>query len=186
MNIPSPIAECNTEPATAYLGASTAYSGIENTWLVTWTKATATTIVTQSQTFACTLGFCAEGPNCAEALGVRNQVYALLRRDLDPPNILYEFIARPSIEPTPSEGVLSLAMVRALLAPVDAGGGTELVQSLELSRYALGSKGEGPDWPSIALLGEDRVAVAWIEQHETENYKVRFKRFRVCYPVDAN
>jgi hypothetical protein len=183
MSIASPINECNTEPATAWLSASTTYSGIENIWLVTWTKATGQSVVSQTQTFSCTVGFCAEGLSCVEAPGVRNQVYALLRRNLDPSNILYEFIARPAIDPGAGEGVLSLLMVRARLAPVDAGGGAELIQSLELARYPLGSKGEGPDWPAIALLGEDRVGVAWIEQHETQNYAIRFKRFRACYPI---
>jgi hypothetical protein len=139
--------------------------------------------VTESQTFGCVSEtFCFDGMNCVEAPGIRNQVYALIRRNLDPSEILYEFIARPSVDLNANQGALSLAMVRARLGAADAGGGAEVLQSLELARYPLGANAEGPNWPAIALLGEDRLAVAWIEQHETESHKLRFRRFRACYP----
>jgi hypothetical protein len=111
---------------------------------------------------------------------VRNQVLELYRREsIDPSDIVWEFYVQPHVDG--NEAVLFLGMVRTRFAAPDSGAEPELLQGFQLAKTPLGAQGQGPDWPAIALLGSDRLAVGWVEP-EGASYKIRFDRFRVCYP----
>lgn len=152
-----------------------------NLWYTWWSRAGDVRAASDITSMACGAQTCAadrcdEGDRGASA-GVRNPDFAVVVRDIAP-DLLTLVGAIPSVDGERATLELSLNTVRL------ASGGTEPISStsLELVNQAV-TDGSGPDYPRVALSGEDRLAVSWLE-HTGSKAQLRVERYRMCYPAD--
>ena len=111
---------------------------------------------------------------------VRNPVAEYVHRPGDPDNVIYAFLAYPTA--TTAEETLNLAAVRVVLGDASADGGVTAIALGEPIVVSSGPANQGPDLPSIAFLGPDKLALAWIERGALLSDTVRMQRYDVCFP----
>jgi hypothetical protein len=186
---PAPITTCNTQLGT-YLSATSAEL-LPGLWLASWTKAGMGYLVNEGKGLACMGTVCGSSPTCGgadqETQGLRNPAIATAVRPSDPPGTVLLASATPALGPG-SDGAsvtsaIGLSVARMTFRQGSVEAMTEPIGSVELSRMApIGAEYEGPDWPAVAILPPNKVAVAWLEPVASGGDRLRLERYRICLP----
>lgn len=187
------ITECETKPG-SYLSSSVIGTQIPGVWLANITRAGADYLTTGSASLACANNTCAQAPlDCSQAKPnnlVRELAGATIHFDNDEAGIVYSVLALPQLAPGTETGSvvgrLSLALGRtdfsvdlkdAENTPV---GELKPIAENETSE-AMGF--QGPDWPAVAILPSQRVAVAWLQPNPSfSGSELRVQRYKMCLP----
>jgi len=196
---PVSVPECQTAPG-VYSSAGATYAGVAGFWLTNWTKfgnddGTGEGFLTSdSRGAGCTLAGCtvADAAECPSDSGnnlERNVATLSALRPGDRTGIVHYVAAVPSLSADDDgnpQAVLHLALYRVDFGLVpfestpesEALGEPLLVSSLpteEASGFA------GPDWPVLAYVPPNHVALAFIQPAEDRS-ELRVQRYRMCLP----
>ncbi len=155
-----------------------------NFWYTWWSRASGQGAASDIASLACGQNACAadrcgKGDRDHDASdGVRNPDYAVVVRETTP-DLLTLVGAVPSVQGERAKLDLTLNTVRL------SGGTTQPVTStsVQLVDEATSQGSGGPDYPRIAVSGEDRLAVAWLETAGSKA-QLRVERYRMCYPAE--
>jgi hypothetical protein len=192
----TPLEECQMTPG-GYLSSGATDTTIPGFWLTHWTKvgrATATEegyLTTEGRGVGCAASVCmADEISCSadsRSNLVRNQALLTGVRPGDPNGLVSLFQAVPHLAPDAQNATAGLLLVSSRVdfgrVPFEAEpvvtplGEPTLVSSLP----ALAPDFRGPDWPALAFVPPNHLALSFIEPAETGD-ALRLQRYRVCYP----
>jgi hypothetical protein len=187
------VAECETKPG-SYLSSSVISSQIPGLWLANITRAGTGYLTTGSASLVCTNNTCTAVPeDCAQATpsnAVREIAGATIHFDNDAAGVVYSVVALPQVapgaDPDSVVGRLSVGLGR-----VDFSGELKDAKNMpigDLKPIAENATSEaqgflGPDWPAVAILPSQRVAVAWIQPNQDfSGSELRVQRYKMCLP----
>lgn len=150
---------------------------VGNYWYTWWSRAQGNSAISDIATLGCGAGGCL-ATTCgsdgrAGSPGVRNPAFGVIQREIEP-NVLNILGAIPNLTSAPPELDLTLARIR-----LDAGKPDPEV--LSSSSIPIVDEGGSPDDARIAVSGEDKVAIAWI-QRRAAGAALRVERYLMCYP----
>jgi hypothetical protein len=191
----APIEECQDAPG-GYLSSGATDTTIPGFWLTHWTKVAPATqtdegyLTTDGRGVGCAATGCMlDELNCSadsRSNLVRNQALLTGVRPGDPNGLVSLVQAIPYIAPDPEGTTAGLLLIPARVdfgrVPFQAEpevtplGEPVLVSSLP----ALAPEFTGPDWPAMAFVPPDHLALSFIEPSETGD-DLRVQRYRVCY-----
>lgn len=196
---PLSVPECQTA-AGVYASAGATHAGVPGFWLTNWTKFGTDDgtgegfLTTDSRGAACTVAGCtvADAEECPSDSGnnlERNVAHLSALRPGDRTGIVHYAAAVPSLtadDEGNAQAVLHLALYRVDfgLVPFESTPSSEalgeplLVGSLpteEASGFA------GPDWPVLAYVPPNHLALAFIQPAE-DHSELRVQRYRMCLP----
>jgi hypothetical protein len=172
-----------------------AFTQIAGLWVGGWTKTlTAGSSVTETKPIVC--GASGAGVGCIGSQtcdsgdqtmpGVRNPAVLFVTAVTDPVGRVYEIQAAPYVDPAKSQVGLGLAMVQIdfNLSQRDGGERATVITTtpIPLSTAPRGTDNSGPDWPAMAFMAPDRLAIAWIEPGGIAGQELHIERHRVCFP----
>jgi len=194
------LAECETRPGD-YLSSSVISTQIPGVWLTNVTRYGEDYLTSGGGGVACTKGTCTSLPeDCAKATpsnGVRNVAGATLHFPTDDPGIVYSVLAVPQVtvkddDATVAEGRLSLALSSVDFSTPGKPESTNIGGDVQtgLLRIAHNDTSPelafaGPDWPAVAILPTEQVAVAWIQPSATATgTDLHIQRYQMCLPSD--
>jgi hypothetical protein len=165
------------------VSASTSRAHLDGFWFTTWTKQRDTSFVTEATSILClTPGLCAFNATCGEAQSqlddVRNPKIATYHRLSDANTVAHQALTASQINAANDRTEINLLVQRLSLEDPEAGLTSSEVGALRLSE---GPVSNGPNWPEVAVIAPDKVAVAWIEYGANED-TLHVNRYRVCYP----
>jgi hypothetical protein len=165
------------------VSASTSRAHLDGFWFTTWTKQRDTTFVTEATSILClTPSLCAFNATCGDAQSqlddVRNPRIATYHRLSDANTVAHQALTASQINAANDRIEINLLVQRLSLEDPEAGLATTEVGTL---RVAEGPASNGPDWPEVAVIAPDKVAVSWIEYGANED-TLHVNRYRVCYP----
>jgi hypothetical protein len=191
----TPIEECQDAPG-GYLSSGATDTTIPGFWLTHWTKVAPATqtdegyLTTDGRGVGCSATACMlDELNCSadsRSNLVRNQALLTGVRPGDPNGLVSLVQAIPYIAPDTGGTTAGLLLIPARVdfgrVPFQAEpevtplGDPILVSSLP----ALAPDFRGPDWPVMAFVPPDHLALSFIEPAETGD-DLRVQRYRVCY-----
>lgn len=188
------VTECETRPG-AYLSSTAIATQIPGLWLANITRYGTGYLGNGNASLVCGSGTCTVVPeDCKKAtLGnaVRDVSGATVHFDNDKAGVVYSVLALPQVLPkatdvTAIEARLSLGLGRVDFsgdvkdAPSTSVGDLQVIaanDTTEASGFA------GPDWPAVAILPSQRVAVAWIQPNsDFSGTELRVQRYKMCLP----
>lgn len=178
------IAQCQDDASYTGYGLHASLT-IDDLWTVSWSKQGAG-FSSENAVVQCAGSTCQDrsgvsvGEMC-DAATVQSRVNEGLRHllveafpDASDPDFLFQII----LLATEEAGPLTLA---AMVNRIDVGPNNSEMQDLGGITIARGEAGSGPDWPDIAVIPEDRLAVTWVEPAaEGSGQDVHFARYRIC------
>ena len=184
------------DPMSAAFSASASRAWFPGSNAITWTAARDMFVGSQFVLAACdennlTCGMLGDD-SCQERERftpfVRNAVGRIFQRPGDPAGRIWQAQVTPFIDLDDTEkpeAAIGFSVLRVDFDPVDVSKVVAVVsltgdQPLELSRMPIaGEEGEGPDWPALAISGDSKIAIAWIEPKGAAD-QLRIERFRLC------
>jgi hypothetical protein len=192
----TPVDECQTAPG-GYLSSGATDTTIPGFWLTHWTKvgpATATEegyLTTDARGVGCAASGCVVDELSCSADSrsnlVRNQAMLTGVRPGDPNGLVSLVQALPYLSPDPEETTAGLLLIPSRVdfgrVPFEAEpevtplGEPILVSSLP----AAAPDFRGPDFPAMAFVPPNHLALSFIEPAETGD-ELRLQRYRVCNP----
>lgn len=189
-----PLAGCDAHPGTL-TSATSAFTQIDGVWLAGWTKTLSTgSTVAEMKPVLCGVGTtpgCIGSPKCDASdqsyTGIRNPA-ALFLTDVNNPMVgrVYEAIALPFLDIANAKVGLGLQLTELdfdVTGPDASEKATPVTTSpVPLASGAPGPNNSGPDWPALAFLPPDRLAVAWIEPGDAGGQALHVERHKVCLP----
>jgi hypothetical protein len=187
----TPVDEC--EPATGlYLSAQAVPIGIAGLHLGSWTKVGGTGpdgfLINESKLVGCSPQGCTADNSCDSGDGpIRNSAAVTAELPGDPAGVVHYAVATPYIaagaEPETVDAGLSLQLVRIEFGADPLAGGPPtsipIGPPFDLSRKPTDASFSGPDWPAVAYVEPDKIAVAWIETGGAQQ-EVRIQRYQMC------
>jgi hypothetical protein len=192
----TPIEEC--EPAMGlYLSAETVPIGIAGLHQASWTKAGGTAsdgfLFNESKLVSCGPQGCTAETAC-ESQGqlIRNTAAVTAKLEGDAAGVIHYAIASPYLAagaiPDTVDAGLSLQLIRLDFGAnplVDPPSSEAVGGPLELARVPTDESFLGPDWPVIAYVGPNKIAVAWLQPAAAGSAEeLRVQRFRMCVEPD--
>jgi hypothetical protein len=164
------------------VSASTSRAHLDGFWFTTWTKQRDTSFVTEATSILClTPGLCAFNATCGDAQSqlddVRNPKIATYHRLSDANTVAHQALTASQIDVDNDRTDINLLVQRLSLEDPEAGLTSSEVGTL---RVAQGPASNGPNWPEVAVIAPDKVAVTWIEYGANED-TLHVSRYRVCY-----
>jgi hypothetical protein len=192
----TPIEECQTAEG-GYLSSGATDTTIPGFWLTHWTKVGAATateegyLTTEVRGAGCAASACVlDEPSCtadSRSNLVRNEALATGVRPGDPNGLVSLVQAIPYLAPEGEEVAAGLLLVPNRIdfgrVPFESEpevtplGDPILVSSLATQAPDF----RGPDWPALAFVPPNHLALSFIEPAETGD-ELRLQRYRVCYP----
>jgi hypothetical protein len=197
---PVTVPECQTEPG-VYLSAAATYAGVAGFWLTNWTKfggddAAGTGFLTSdSRGAGCTVAGCivddtADCPSGSENNLQRNVATVSAIRPGDRTGIVYYAAAVPALVAGDDESPaaqLALAFYRVDFgvvpfesAPISQALGDPLIVSTQPTTEESGFA--GPDWPILAYVPPNHLALGFIQPAAGNQSELRIQRYRMCMP----
>lgn len=193
------VEECQTRPG-GYLSSSSTPIGIPGFWLAYWTKfgeasgAEPGFLNTDGRGFVCSAAGCATAVagDCQNVLDTvaRNVAPVSIVRPGDPTGLVHLVQATPIIGT--QEGATGLYAGMLLNAQrIDFGTvpfqdepeTTELGEPIVLGAMPTAEPDyTGPDFPTVAYVPPDRVAVTWTQPSLESGSELRIRRYRLCAP----
>lgn len=176
-----PLFQCNK--AGSPTGISSVALGVG--WAAVWTRLEpGKAFSVESGLFNCTETACLGqiSPPCDPSpvrVNTRNPALAIVRRASEP-EISYQIGAIPEVD-LPGKTGRMIVRLRRVTSDGDAGTSVDL-DTRVASEMPLGTGNAGPDFPSLAVAGENLFAVAWVEPDTGDRDRVRVQRYRICYP----
>lgn len=196
---PVSVPECQPAPG-AYSSMGATYAGIAGFWLTNWTKfgdddgSGEGFLTSDSRGASCTIAGCtvAEANECSNGSDnnlERNVATLSALRPGDRTGIVHYAAAVPALtagdDGTPqAELHLALYRVDFGLVPFQSAPDSEVVGEpllVSSSPTEEASGFAGPDWPVLAYVPPDHLALAFIEPAE-ERSALRVQRYRMCLP----
>lgn len=195
---PAPVPECETR-AGSYLSSSVINTQVPGVWLANITRAGDDYLTTGGATLSCAKNVCAaSGEDCKKnpsPNALREVTGATVHFDEDEAGIIYSVLALPQIalkaeDSVKAEGRLSLILARVDLRnglkPVTTTiGGDPVTGLMEIAHNDVSDANAfaGPDWPVVAILPSQHVAVAWLQPSQTApEIELRVQRYKMCLP----
>jgi hypothetical protein len=188
--------ECQVNPG-GYLSAASVSTGIPGFWIGYWTKYALPGdegyLTTDARGIGCGASGCASAPatDCGSAANnlVRNVAVAGAVRPGDPTGVVHMIQVTPLIGTEDNGATLSAGLL-ANASRIDFG---DVPFQGETMTTDLGSVPlaampttlpnlEGPDWPAVAYVPPNRIAIAWTQPAPTTGSEVRIQRYRLCAP----
>ncbi|HVY26266.1 MAG TPA: hypothetical protein VHB79_06920 [Polyangiaceae bacterium] len=186
------VPECETRPG-AYLSSAAIATQIPGLWLANITRYGTDYLGNGNASLVCGTGACTVVPeDCKQAtLGnaVRDVSGASVHFDNDKAGVVYLVLASPQVVPpqggaTAFEARLNLGLGRVDFSVKDDKGtpvGDPQVIASNDTTEATGFA--GPDWPAVAILPSQKVAVAWIQPNsDFSGTELRVQRYKMCLP----
>lgn len=186
------VPECETR-AGAYLSSAAISTQIPGLWLANITRYGTGYLGNGNASLVCGTGTCTVAPeDCKQATpgnAVRDVSGASVHFDNDKAGVVYLVLASPQVLPkqndvTAIEARLSLGLGRVDFSVKDDKGtavGDPKVIAANDTTEATGFV--GPDWPAVAILPSQRVAVAWIQPNsDFSGTELRVQRYKMCLP----
>ncbi|MEZ4228344.1 MAG: hypothetical protein R3B89_04205 [Polyangiaceae bacterium] len=173
---PVPVASCIGDKSQPVTGAgSTRITG--SYWYGWWTRGQDDSAISDVTPLACGVGGCL-APTCGNedrkaSPGTRNPAFASIQREIEP-NVLNIVSAIPNIGVEPPKLELSVSSIRLVSGKPDA-------EVLANTTLGVADEVGAPDNAKIAVSGEDKFAVAWV-QRQANGAELRVERYRMCYP----
>jgi hypothetical protein len=164
------------------ISVSTSRAHLDGFWFATWTKKRASSWVTEATSILCLgPGICAFNATCGDAQSqlddVRNPKIATYHRLSDANSVAHQALVASQVDTANDSTAINLLVQRLSLENPEAGLTTSEVDTLKL---AEGAASNGPDWPEVAVIEPDKVAVSWIESR-ANNDILHVNRYRICY-----
>lgn len=193
---PFPLGGCDARPGT-YTDAFSAFTKIQDLWIGGWTKTlTAGGTVSETKPIVCGSSSsgvaCLGSPRCDSGdqtlPGVRDPAILFVTNTGDPAGRVYQIVAAPYVDPAKNQMGLDLDMVQIdfNLSQPDGGEKTTHITPtpIPLSTVMGGASAAGPDWPAMAFMDPDRLAIAWIEPDASVigQDALHVERHRICFP----
>jgi hypothetical protein len=192
------VEECQVRPG-GYLSSASTPIGIPGFWLGFWTKygeASGTEpgfLTSDGRGFACSAAGCATAPaaECQNALdtAARNVALVSAVRPGDPTGLVHLVQVTPVVAANDTGELYAAALLSAqridfgLVPFQDEPVATELGEPIVLSAMPTAEPDfTGPDWPTVAYVPPDRIAVTWIQPSLEEGSELRIQRYRLCAP----
>jgi hypothetical protein len=186
------VPECETRPG-AYLSSAAIATQIPGLWLANITRYGTDYLGNGNASLVCGTGTCTVVPeDCKQAtLGnaVRDVSGASVHFDNDKAGVVYLVLASPQVVPpqagaTAFEARLNLGLGRVDFSIKDDKGtpvgDSQVIASNDTTEAAAFA---GPDWPAVAILPSQKVAVAWIQPNSTfSGTELRVQRYKMCLP----
>ncbi|MGE0324055.1 MAG: hypothetical protein AB7K71_27290 [Polyangiaceae bacterium] len=149
---------------------------VSNYWYTWWSRAQGNNAISDITSMGCGPGGCLAS-TCGsdgrvDSPGVRNPAFGVIQREIEP-NVLNILGAIPNVSGAPE---LDLTFARIQL---EAGKPDPVV--LASSSIVITEAEGAPDDAKIAVSGEDKVAIAWI-QRRSSGAALRVERYLMCYP----
>ncbi|MCA9639253.1 MAG: hypothetical protein H6718_23820 [Polyangiaceae bacterium] len=170
------VPSCITDKSLPVTGAGSVRV-LGNYWYTWWSRAQGNNAVSDITTLACGAGGCLASTCGSDGRsgspGVRNPDFAVIQREIEP-SVLNILGAIPNLSTSPAELDLTLSRLR-----IDAGKPNPEV--LASTNIPIVDEEGPPDSAKIAVSGEDKVAVAWI-QRRSGGAALRVERYLMCYP----
>lgn len=164
------------------VSASTSRAHLDGFWFTTWTKQRDESFVTEATSILCLgPGSCLFNATCGDAQSqlddVRNPKIATYHRLSDANTVAHQALTASQIDVDDDSTAINLLVQRLSLEDPEAGLASSEVGTLQV---ATGPARNGPDWPEVAVIAPDKVAVSWIEYGASED-TLHVNRYRVCY-----
>ncbi len=195
---PFPVTECQTA-AGEYLSSSVADTTIPGFWLASWTKFAPATandegwLTTDGRAIGCGASGCMEDDASCSAMSqanlIRNSVTLAAVRPGDPNGVVSLLQAVPilGLDEVTAEPTAALLLIPSR---VDFGRvpfaseptSTPLGDPLLVSVASTAAPDfRGPDWPALAFVPPDHLALGFIEPGQSGD-DLRVQRYRICLP----
>jgi len=195
---PAPVPECETRPGT-YLSSSVIDTQVPGVWLANLTRAGDGYLTTGGATLSCAKNVCAAtGEDCKKnpsPNALREVTGATVHFDSDEAGVIYAVLALPQIAPKAEDSALAEGRLSLLLARVDVRNGLKAVTTpiggdpatglVQIAHNDANKENAfaGPDWPAVAILPSEHVAVAWLQPSQTTpETELRIQRYKMCLP----
>ncbi len=155
---------------------------VDGFWFAGWTKQHGADFETEMTAIVCTdPQTCLFNPTCgtqqAQLPTLRNPKIAYYHRMSDSSKVTHQALIASVVDNATHKTSIALLIQRFSLDNSDAGATTTQVAALTL---AEGAAIRGPDWPELAVIDPDKVAVSWIEYGASKD-TLHVARYRVCY-----
>jgi hypothetical protein len=189
---PYQVPECQAA-AGDYLSSSAAFSTIPGLWVTGWTKYGTGYLTTESRVVACSAEGCLSDmdpcPDNAANDAVRNTATVVAQRPGDATSLMEVVQAVPFLGANAGQAYAALILTQQT---VDLGSKplqskpvtTDIAPAIPLaSQPTTPDAYPGPDWPAVAFVPPDRLAVAWTEPSTSASGdELRIQRYRMCLP----
>ncbi|HVJ15273.1 MAG TPA: hypothetical protein VM686_07525 [Polyangiaceae bacterium] len=181
------ITECETRPG-FFLSAQTVPTGIQGFHFASWTKAGDDFLVNQSQIVACSADGCFADPNCdgGSETPIRNTAGVTAKLPGAPPGEVHYALAvpylAPGTDPDAVDAGLSLQLFRINFGPDPLVGSptfAELGEALDVARLPTDTSFSGPNYPAIAYVEPDKLALAWLQPGDSAD-ELHVQRYQMC------
>jgi hypothetical protein len=164
------------------ISASTSRAHLDGFWFATWSKQRNTSFVTEVTSVLCLgPGLCLFNATCGDAQtqldDVRNPKIATYHRSSDANTVAHQALTASQLDADANQTEINLLVQRLSLEDPEAGLTSSEVGAL---RIAENPGANGPNWPEVAVIAPDKVAVSWIEYGANQD-TLHVSRYRVCY-----
>jgi hypothetical protein len=183
-----PVNECQANDG-AYFSSTATWIGLPGAYVGSWTKAADEFLTHESKLVLCGPGECVSDATCEGGnsdIVARNIVATSAKLPGDPAGVVHYAQATPFLtqgaEPDSVDAGLLLQLLRIDFGDdplVDETSTTEIGPALQIARAASDDTHAGPDWPAIAYVAPDKVAVAWL-QPGADGDELRVQRYQMC------
>jgi hypothetical protein len=190
---PISLGACDANPG-ALTSAFTAHSLVDGVWIGGWTKTkNAGGWVSELKPLFC--GASSSGAGCLGAItcqgddlsydGIRNPSVVFVSTPTDPVGRVYEIMALPYVNTQDNAAGIGLQMLQVDvdISTPDASASTKPITPSPVPIVTIppGANNTGPDWPAMAFLEPDHLAIAWI-QPAASGQELHVERHKVCFP----
>ncbi len=187
----SPLVQCDT--ASGYTGYRLdAARSISNVWTAFWSKRGGSNFVGELTSLQCQSSSCvdlvvqppaSECPDPAPSGRVLDTARSLVARTLarpgDPANRIYQSFA---LARSGDESADLALVVNRVDFGNESGGEASGPLNIEERTLAAGTLDNAPDWPALATVVPDSIAVSWIEAGDTpDSDALRVQRYKICF-----
>lgn len=192
--LPITLGGCDARPG-SFTNAISAYSQVDGIWIGGWTKTLAAGgWVSEMKPLICSTSggvACLGSPRCEATdqpyTGIRNPTMTFLTDQNDPVvGRVFEIIALPYVNTGDNAAGIGIQMLQVDfdVSTADAGVKTKVLTptTIPLVSTTIGANSAGPDWPTMAFLPPDHLAIAWIQPAATAGQEVHVERHKVCFP----
>jgi len=117
------------------------------------------------------------GDQQAQLPTLRNPKITYYHRLSDSSKVTHQALVASVVDNSANKTSIVLLVQRFSLDNSDAGSTTTQIGSLTLAEAGAT---QGPDWPELAMIEPDKLAVSWIEYGPSKD-TLHVGRYRVCY-----
>jgi hypothetical protein len=155
---------------------------LDGFWFTGWTKQHGPDFETEMTPIVCTdpqtcLFNATCGDQQAQLPTLRNPKITYYHRLSDSSKVTHQALVASVVDNSANKTSIVLLVQRFSLDNSDAGSTTTQIGSLTLAEAGAT---QGPDWPELAMIEPDKLAVSWIEYGPSKD-TLHVGRYRVCY-----